>query len=122
MLSGSTFLEDERKWAKYERGLVENTAVTSLEQAATTRGSDISGSGARYRRPDRLGGRRFHRVDGTDWNATVSGWRCSVAAPAVSGRRLTRRWLLAVSLFSCLLYTSDAADEEDSVDLGGRRI
>eukprot|EP00658_Telonema_sp_P-2_P069643 TRINITY_DN5899_c0_g1_i8.p1 TRINITY_DN5899_c0_g1~~TRINITY_DN5899_c0_g1_i8.p1 ORF type:complete len:111 (-),score=57.53 TRINITY_DN5899_c0_g1_i8:98-430(-) len=28
-----------------------------------------------------------------------------------------------VELFSdCLLYTSDAADEEDSVDLGGRRI
>ena len=25
-------------------------------------------------------------------------------------------------LQSCLLYTSDAADEEDSVDLGGRRI
>eukprot|EP00658_Telonema_sp_P-2_P022537 TRINITY_DN19008_c0_g2_i1.p2 TRINITY_DN19008_c0_g2~~TRINITY_DN19008_c0_g2_i1.p2 ORF type:complete len:110 (-),score=42.91 TRINITY_DN19008_c0_g2_i1:78-407(-) len=25
-------------------------------------------------------------------------------------------------LFPCLLYTSDAADEEDSVDLGGRRI
>ena len=25
-------------------------------------------------------------------------------------------------LFSCLLYTSDAADERSSVDLGGRRI
>eukprot|EP00658_Telonema_sp_P-2_P063471 TRINITY_DN52205_c0_g1_i1.p2 TRINITY_DN52205_c0_g1~~TRINITY_DN52205_c0_g1_i1.p2 ORF type:complete len:127 (-),score=25.35 TRINITY_DN52205_c0_g1_i1:64-444(-) len=25
-------------------------------------------------------------------------------------------------LDACLLYTSDAADEEDSVDLGGRRI
>src|SRR5665648_1291148 len=25
-------------------------------------------------------------------------------------------------LYPCLLYTSDAADEEDSVDLGGRRI
>src|SRR5664280_3160495 len=25
-------------------------------------------------------------------------------------------------LHTCLLYTSDAADEEDSVDLGGRRI
>ena len=25
-------------------------------------------------------------------------------------------------LLDCLLYTSDAADEEDSVDLGGRRI
>ena len=28
---------------------------------------------------------------------------------------------LALTL-GCLLYTSDAADEEDSVDLGGRRI
>eukprot|EP00658_Telonema_sp_P-2_P021338 TRINITY_DN18499_c0_g1_i1.p1 TRINITY_DN18499_c0_g1~~TRINITY_DN18499_c0_g1_i1.p1 ORF type:complete len:130 (+),score=21.43 TRINITY_DN18499_c0_g1_i1:716-1105(+) len=27
-----------------------------------------------------------------------------------------------VCLGTCLLYTSDAADEEDSVDLGGRRI
>ena len=27
-----------------------------------------------------------------------------------------------VFLHICLLYTSDAADEEDSVDLGGRRI
>ena len=25
-------------------------------------------------------------------------------------------------VFSCLLYTSDAADERSSVDLGGRRI
>ncbi|CZS11693.1 hypothetical protein CDFC105_93866 [Clostridioides difficile] len=25
-------------------------------------------------------------------------------------------------IIACLLYTSDAADEEDSVDLGGRRI
>ena len=24
-------------------------------------------------------------------------------------------------VYNCLLYTSDAADEEDSVDLGGRR-
>eukprot|EP00656_Telonema_subtile_P032930 TRINITY_DN3624_c0_g1_i9.p1 TRINITY_DN3624_c0_g1~~TRINITY_DN3624_c0_g1_i9.p1 ORF type:complete len:327 (+),score=72.29 TRINITY_DN3624_c0_g1_i9:97-1077(+) len=27
-----------------------------------------------------------------------------------------------VYIYTCLLYTSDAADEEDSVDLGGRRI
>ena len=27
-----------------------------------------------------------------------------------------------IGLITCLLYTSDAADEEDSVDLGGRRI
>ena len=30
---------------------------------------------------------------------------------------LRTHWVLI-----CLLYTSDAADEEDSVDLGGRRI
>ena len=29
---------------------------------------------------------------------------------------------LAVRAWSCLLYTSDAADERSSVDLGGRRI
>ena len=28
----------------------------------------------------------------------------------------------AASSYSCLLYTSDAADERSSVDLGGRRI
>eukprot|EP00658_Telonema_sp_P-2_P061910 TRINITY_DN50577_c0_g1_i1.p2 TRINITY_DN50577_c0_g1~~TRINITY_DN50577_c0_g1_i1.p2 ORF type:complete len:127 (+),score=19.11 TRINITY_DN50577_c0_g1_i1:192-572(+) len=28
----------------------------------------------------------------------------------------------ATPIHTCLLYTSDAADEEDSVDLGGRRI
>ena len=27
-----------------------------------------------------------------------------------------------VQFYSCLLYTSDAADERSSVDLGGRRI
>src|SRR5665648_1195741 len=29
---------------------------------------------------------------------------------------------VSVRVYPCLLYTSDAADEEDSVDLGGRRI
>src|SRR5665648_1163849 len=29
---------------------------------------------------------------------------------------------LGLQIMPCLLYTSDAADEEDSVDLGGRRI
>eukprot|EP00658_Telonema_sp_P-2_P037799 TRINITY_DN27172_c0_g1_i1.p1 TRINITY_DN27172_c0_g1~~TRINITY_DN27172_c0_g1_i1.p1 ORF type:complete len:246 (+),score=64.16 TRINITY_DN27172_c0_g1_i1:153-890(+) len=39
------------------------------------------------------------------------GWFFGGVCFGVSGR-----W------WSCLLYTSDAADEEDSVDLGGRRI
>src|SRR5674536_213344 len=29
---------------------------------------------------------------------------------------------ISAKINTCLLYTSDAADEEDSVDLGGRRI
>eukprot|EP00658_Telonema_sp_P-2_P039042 TRINITY_DN2790_c0_g1_i2.p1 TRINITY_DN2790_c0_g1~~TRINITY_DN2790_c0_g1_i2.p1 ORF type:complete len:172 (-),score=43.67 TRINITY_DN2790_c0_g1_i2:62-577(-) len=33
----------------------------------------------------------------------------------------TATYLEAIA-YPCLLYTSDAADEEDSVDLGGRRI
>ena len=28
---------------------------------------------------------------------------------------------MSLTMYTCLLYTSDAADEEDSVDLGGRR-
>src|SRR5664280_3369548 len=36
---------------------------------------------------------------------------------------LTRSVFIMLKLLqTCLLYTSDAADEEDSVDLGGRRI
>ena len=35
------------------------------------------------------------------------------------GRRIPNRYILTGT---CLLYTSDAADERSSVDLGGRRI
>src|SRR5678815_2850891 len=45
---------------------------------------------------------------GCDWSATpvvVDVWRRKMADPC-----------------TCLLYTSDAADERSSVDLGGRRI
>src|SRR5664279_6468384 len=36
--------------------------------------------------------------------------------------RCSRPIIERLSSETCLLYTSDAADEEDSVDLGGRRI
>src|SRR5664279_6650545 len=40
-----------------------------------------------------------------------------------AGAQAVALLLLEVSqVHFCLLYTSDAADEEDSVDLGGRRI
>ena len=31
-------------------------------------------------------------------------------------------WIAISEFYLCLLYTSDAADERSSVDLGGRRI
>ena len=39
------------------------------------------------------------------------------------GRTIIPSYTCVVHFWNpCLLYTSDAADEEDSVDLGGRRI
>src|SRR5664280_3686321 len=37
-------------------------------------------------------------------------------------RMMEKAFISTVHIANCLLYTSDAADEEDSVDLGGRRI
>eukprot|EP00658_Telonema_sp_P-2_P004376 TRINITY_DN11639_c0_g1_i1.p1 TRINITY_DN11639_c0_g1~~TRINITY_DN11639_c0_g1_i1.p1 ORF type:complete len:113 (-),score=32.92 TRINITY_DN11639_c0_g1_i1:96-434(-) len=75
-----------------------------------------------------------------------SNWRASLILVAMYGLPLTSEcWVTINSLYlclmsltdgsddpmtpvfpenpnTCLLYTSDAADEEDSVDLGGRRI
>src|SRR5665648_1303841 len=43
-------------------------------------------------------------------------------ADRLDGTDVVLRSLRGVRPGHCLLYTSDAADEEDSVDLGGRRI
>src|SRR5664279_694010 len=42
--------------------------------------------------------------------------------PPISRSTCRSNHLLIRSTTACLLYTSDAADEEDSVDLGGSRI
>ena len=51
-------------------------------------------------------------------------WRRAAPGARLPGRRrvLERADLLGGRLDLCLLYTSDAADERSSVDLGGRRI
>src|SRR5665648_1267033 len=43
-------------------------------------------------------------------------------AKLVEGFEMIPRKIYDYKSRPCLLYTSDAADEEDSVDLGGRRI
>src|SRR5664280_750287 len=69
----------------------------------------------------------------------MSDWATKVAPPATSLRlplmnnfapmvhklasnREATLLSIGTRMNGCLLYTSDAADEEDSVDLGGRRI
>ena len=52
-----------------------------------------------------------------DGNRFCKNTPCAFVAWTPSRKRET-----AVSRHSCLLYTSDAADERSSVDLGGRRI
>src|SRR5664280_3666905 len=72
---------------------------------------------------DRERGSRAHRA----------GWLQAAAGPGVpSGQGVSTPSQVPRNPFApasaerpanpCLLYTSDAADEEDSVDLGGRRI
>ena len=52
------------------------------------------------------------------------GTPCSQNRCATGLRYIPKNFIYQTSLNSpdCLLYTSDAADERSSVDLGGRRI
>eukprot|EP00658_Telonema_sp_P-2_P074785 TRINITY_DN64079_c0_g1_i1.p2 TRINITY_DN64079_c0_g1~~TRINITY_DN64079_c0_g1_i1.p2 ORF type:complete len:127 (+),score=10.64 TRINITY_DN64079_c0_g1_i1:135-515(+) len=50
------------------------------------------------------------------------GVKLLVASRGVTMLSIEPRASSPQSPYSCLLYTSDAADEEDSVDLGGCRI
>eukprot|EP00658_Telonema_sp_P-2_P039659 TRINITY_DN28340_c0_g1_i1.p1 TRINITY_DN28340_c0_g1~~TRINITY_DN28340_c0_g1_i1.p1 ORF type:complete len:112 (-),score=45.59 TRINITY_DN28340_c0_g1_i1:66-401(-) len=69
-------------------------------------------------------------VDGKKSYSSSLSWVstfCSSSSMAfLCSRAVCTSRSIAVTFFStccsCLLYTSDAADEEDSVDLGGRRI
>src|SRR5678816_1544329 len=56
----------------------------------------------------------------------IVAWTGAVMAKRAASPRFTYGFkkapILAALANSCLLYTSDAADERSSVDLGGRRI
>src|SRR5665648_1258736 len=59
--------------------------------------------------------------------AIISSTSCvTTTASPKNFRTVLNRYLMYSAIpslaIACLLYTSDAADEEDSVDLGGRRI
>ena len=54
---------------------------------------------------------KLRRIYGVSEKQFRTYFRRAAGLPGVSGEN-----------FLCLLYTSDAADERSSVDLGGRRI
>ena len=58
--------------------------------------------------------------DSLDYHAFVFSMKASNPKVMIEAYRLLAARLEALG--SCLLYTSDAADERSSVDLGGRRI
>ena len=53
---------------------------------------------------------------------TMQFIKCDVATICIGQCASAAAVLLAAGTKGCLLYTSDAADERSSVDLGGRRI
>ena len=81
--------------------------------------ADIVGLATNLRQQDvaeleALGFTNLHHV--VHWCVHESAWSW---AASIDGNMAC---IFGVSPEGCLLYTSDAADEEDSVDLGGRRI
>ena len=49
-------------------------------------------------------------------------WFCRAQGAVALAGRGSQFWFVCDRRCACLLYTSDAADERSSVDLGGRRI
>ena len=54
-------------------------------------------------------------------NEEVKDGTCDRCGSTVTKKNL-RQWMLKITKYACLLYTSDAADDLLCVDLGGRRI
>ena len=74
--------------------------------------------GIRYLVRSRGLGDVYKRQSMPSWN----GWPSSKSARASAWTFTTASSSRFMLLACCLLYTSDAADERSSVDLGGRRI
>src|SRR5665648_837397 len=76
---------------------------------------------------EKLGGAKIY-LKREDLNHTGSHKINNAIGQVLLAKKLGKKRIIAETgagqhgVATCLLYTSDAADEEDSVDLGGRRI
>src|SRR5674536_276768 len=60
-------------------------------------------------------------AEGSSGIEVIVGAEITHVVPEKIPKLVQKAKTLGAQLIICLLYTSDAADEEDSVDLGGRR-
>ena len=68
---------------------------------------------------------RFHRLNGKDVSTAVLNFFFSWTTICPFLFQFLRKMLVLIPIsrwIACLLYTSDAADDMQCVDLGGRRI
>src|SRR5664280_944512 len=79
---------------------------------------------ARWVRRDNLAHPKIHKPRKVDSRKNATSASIANGAPNTSptNREYSLQFIPNWNSCTCLLYTSDAADEEDSVDLGGRRI
>src|SRR5664280_3859143 len=105
--------------------VVTTSAVSAITQTTAICGGDVTSEGT-----DTV------LVRGVCWNTTVNpvindshttdGLSTASFVSNITGLSAYTAYHVRAyatnSAGTCLLYTSDAADEEDSVDLGGRRI
>src|SRR5664279_6598868 len=101
-------------------------AMTEAARGEDTRGGTVTSQVV----SERVQVPKAHSLTGRSMTRAISGGHGSgfgrIEVPVVWTRSaLTGSDKIAAVISRsciCLLYTSDAADEEDSVDLGGRRI
>src|SRR5664279_3671420 len=116
---GSPFCWRRRPTRRAGRAPTPGTRAGAAECGHVGRPPGRRGASGHWRRMRKLRrrwwppGRRWTGRCCTSTSAPRSATRrSSSASPTSASRSMTRCWC-------CLLYTSDAADEEDSVDLGG---
>src|SRR5664280_3855313 len=109
-LGGATILAETGDLTRFAsaRAVVKHSGPAPREKSSGT-----------YTGRTRLTGQGRPGLRRAAWRAV---WGAQKANPVYAAKftHLTTR--TENKLNRCLLYTSDAADEEDSVDLGGRRI
>ena len=95
-----------------------NAEVVNADSMQVYKGMDIGTAKLTIVQRDAVAHHLIDVLDITE-EANVS-WYQQVARDKIDELITSGKSVVVVG--GCLLYTSDAADEEDSVDLGGRRI